>query len=289
MANILKRAAAWLTNKPATPASHQVRRFSAARIDRLSADWLATTQSINQELRADLDRLRARGRDLANNNDYARRFVRMCQDNIVGPDGIRLQSRVTEANGTPDRLAAKAIEAGWQQWQPLADATGKQFRDQVTSRRGPIAEEAMQGQWFFAKSAPTGLIDGLYRDLPALLADTLTEAAKRQLAASTLHQYRKAAARLSAILIEFSVTEVKPLHVATILDEYSDKPAWANILRTVLKLAMDLAVRRGWIDHNPVISIPRLPQKPRTRYLTDPEYHAIHQHANPTLRAIMAL
>jgi lambda family phage portal protein len=142
MANILKRAAAWLTNKPTTPASHQVRRFQAARIDRLSADWLVTTQSINQELRSDLDRLRARGRDLANNNDYARRFVRMCQDNIVGPDGIRLQSRVTEANGTPDRLAAKAIEAGWQQWQPLADATGKQhFVDMLRTAVGGLPSD----------------------------------------------------------------------------------------------------------------------------------------------------
>jgi hypothetical protein len=58
----------------------------------------------------------------------------------------------------------------------MADATGKQFRDQVTSRRGPVAEEAMQGQWFFAKSAPTGLIDGLYRDLPALLAELMEPA-----------------------------------------------------------------------------------------------------------------
>jgi integrase len=154
-------------------------------------------------------------------------------------------------------------------------------RAQKWHRLGTTLAEAM--------AAYARLVGVTEHTLPALLADTLTEAAKRQLAASTLHQYRKAAARLSAILIEFSVTEVKPLHVATILDEYSDKPAWANILRTVLKLAMDLAVRRGWIDHNPVISIPRLPQKPRTRYLTDPEYHAIHQHANPTLRAIMAL
>ena len=45
----------------APPRGAQVRRFQAARIDRLTADWLATTQSINEELRGDLDRLRARG------------------------------------------------------------------------------------------------------------------------------------------------------------------------------------------------------------------------------------
>ena len=38
--------------------AQQFRRFQAAQIDRMSADWLATEQSINQELRSDLNRLR---------------------------------------------------------------------------------------------------------------------------------------------------------------------------------------------------------------------------------------
>ncbi len=54
----------------------QARGFTAARMDRLTADWLATNRSINEELRSDLDRLRARGRDLVNNNDYARKFCK---------------------------------------------------------------------------------------------------------------------------------------------------------------------------------------------------------------------
>jgi len=140
MANIFKRAAAWLSSPPTT--APQVRRFAAARIDRLTADWMATTQSINQELRSDLDRLRARGRDLAHNNDYARKFVRVCQDNIIGPDGIRLQSRVTEAKGQPDRLASQAIEAAWKQWQTVADATGRQhFVDMLRTAVGGLPSD----------------------------------------------------------------------------------------------------------------------------------------------------
>jgi lambda family phage portal protein len=104
----------------------QLRRFQAARLDRLSADWIATEQSINQELRGDLNRLRARGRELRHNNDYAMKFVGMCQANIIGPGGIRLQSRVQDANGVPDRLASAAIEAGWADWSRMADITGQQ-------------------------------------------------------------------------------------------------------------------------------------------------------------------
>lgn len=109
-------------NKPQA----QTRKFHAARIDRLSADWLSTQQSINEELRGDLDRLRVRGRDLVNNNDYARKFRLMVQANIVGPSGIRLQARVEDRPGRPDRMANLAIESAWAEWAQRCDVTGRQ-------------------------------------------------------------------------------------------------------------------------------------------------------------------
>lgn len=108
----------------------QTRRFAAARVDRLAADWMVTQASINQELRQDLDRLRGRGRELANNNDYARKFRGMVENNIVGPEGFTLQSRVEDAPGKPDRLANVAIEGGFAEWCRACDITGKMsFRD----------------------------------------------------------------------------------------------------------------------------------------------------------------
>lgn len=119
-----------------------VRRFQAARIDRLSADWLGTQQSINEELRGDLDRLRARGRDLANNNDYARKFRDMVQNNIIGPAGIRLQVRIEDSPGKPDRLANLAIESAWREWQFVADLTGHQhFRDMCETMVGGLPSD----------------------------------------------------------------------------------------------------------------------------------------------------
>lgn len=54
----------------------QVRRFQAARIDRLSADWIATYSSINEELRGDLDRLRAREAALCHADDIRHECMR---------------------------------------------------------------------------------------------------------------------------------------------------------------------------------------------------------------------
>lgn len=56
--------------------------------------------------------------------------------------------------------------------QEKATTAGSEFRNWVTARRPQIANETMEGQWFFAKEAPS-LTDGFYRDLPALLADLM--------------------------------------------------------------------------------------------------------------------
>jgi lambda family phage portal protein len=108
------------------PPRQQTRRFAGARISRTEADWLATNQAINQELRQDLDKLRARGRDLVKNNDYAKKFSGMCADNIIGSGGVRLQMRVEDAPGKPDRMANAAIEGAWRRWCSNADITGQQ-------------------------------------------------------------------------------------------------------------------------------------------------------------------
>ena len=116
------RIASAIANKPA---SRQVRRFEGARIDRLTADWFATQASINAELQGDLDRLRSRGRQLVNNNDYARKFRGMVENNVIGPDGVRLQARIEDRPGSPDRMANQAIETAWNEWAQGCDITGR--------------------------------------------------------------------------------------------------------------------------------------------------------------------
>jgi lambda family phage portal protein len=107
-------------------AAPQVRRFAGARIDRLTADWMATESSLNHELRSDLNRLRSRGRDLLQNNDYAVKFSGMVKNNIIGPGGMRLQVRIEDSPGQQDRLANAAIETGWKDWSSACDITGRQ-------------------------------------------------------------------------------------------------------------------------------------------------------------------
>lgn len=90
--------------------------FIAAAQDRFTASWLATARDINEELRGDLDRLIARSREMARNNDYAKRFLTLVAQNVVGPRGFILQSRVEERPGIPDSLANSAIEGAFARW-----------------------------------------------------------------------------------------------------------------------------------------------------------------------------
>lgn len=117
------------------PAAQPVQRraFDAAVLNRLTASWYGAAQRIDDELKGDLDRLRARSRDLANNNDYVRKFLRMVERNIVGPSGFVLQARVMNEPGkadkppAPDTLANAAIERAWFDWgrRGVADISGR--------------------------------------------------------------------------------------------------------------------------------------------------------------------
>ncbi len=109
----------------AVSTSGRKRNYAGAAISRLNTSWSSHAQPAAWHIWQGLQALRARSREQYRNNDYARRFVRMCQQNIVGPTGVAMQSRVADANGEPDKLAQQAIEDAWQAWSLDCDASGQ--------------------------------------------------------------------------------------------------------------------------------------------------------------------
>ena len=129
---------------PASAPRPAARAFTAARVDRLTASWQATQNSINQELRGDLDRLRARARDLCKNNDYGRKFKKMVAGNVVGPAGFKLQARVMDSATRADQLANDAIEGAFAAWsrRGLCEITGRMsFADLCRALAGDAASD----------------------------------------------------------------------------------------------------------------------------------------------------
>ncbi len=92
------------------------RGYTAARIDRLSADWLSPQTSSDAELAAALPTLRGRSRELERNNEYAQGYFGLLENNVLGANGVALEMKVSDPSGTTDGLANNAIKAAWKEW-----------------------------------------------------------------------------------------------------------------------------------------------------------------------------
>jgi len=93
------------------------RTYEAARRDRLFTSWIASALTSDAQLRMALPVLRARSRELAENADYARRFLKLLRSNVVGPQGIALKMRSRdERTGELDPDANLRIEERWRAW-----------------------------------------------------------------------------------------------------------------------------------------------------------------------------
>jgi lambda family phage portal protein len=104
------------------------RAYAGAKVNRLTSSWTITPKPINADIKAGLRALRARSREQAQNNDHVRGFLRMVKTNVIGHQGVMMQSRPPDlrAEGI-DSVAAQAIEAEWLRWGKIgsADVTGK--------------------------------------------------------------------------------------------------------------------------------------------------------------------
>lgn len=92
------------------------RSYDIAKIDRLTSSFLAPVTTGDSELRYSLAIARARSRELERNNDYARKFLNMCENNIVGRSGFTLKNLAKDPNGKLDKRANDAIEWEWWRW-----------------------------------------------------------------------------------------------------------------------------------------------------------------------------
>ena len=128
-------------------AAAAVRMFDAGQNDRLTASWPSTPTPADYIVRRNQRALVARSREQAANNDYMRGFLRMVRQNIVGPQGIRLQAQSRGADGALDTAANDAIESAWEEWSRAShcDVSGKRSWRMIQS--GAAAAAARDGEF----------------------------------------------------------------------------------------------------------------------------------------------
>ena len=92
------------------------RNFAAAEDNYTLSDFSGNSLSIDAELVSSLRKMRGRSRTLANDNDYAKKYLAMVKSNVVGASGIILQAKTKDDKGELDQADNKYIEANFKRW-----------------------------------------------------------------------------------------------------------------------------------------------------------------------------
>lgn len=122
--------------------------FAAATTNRLTSSWGTTPLPADQIITLHQRALVARSREQSANNDYVRAFIRMCHQNIVGPQGVMLIAKAMTDGGKLDKIANEAIEWAFFEWSKAqnCDVKGKQsFR---AIQNSCVSTAAKDGEYF---------------------------------------------------------------------------------------------------------------------------------------------
>ena len=99
------------------------RSYAGAGTSRLLSDFMSSNNSADAELRNAIHTLRERSRDLARNNEYARRYFSLLRSNVVGDKGFLLQVKALDSVGKLDQSGNTAVEAAFSTWAKRGNCT----------------------------------------------------------------------------------------------------------------------------------------------------------------------
>lgn len=134
-----KQTPAQKRSKRVAPIIRGQRLFDAAKPDRMSMEWGADPLTADDIIQKNWSALVARSQEQIANNDYAKHFVRLARQNIIGHQGIVMIPRSKSRNGSLDKKANDAIDRAWRDFckRENIDITGKksmrEFQNQVVT------------------------------------------------------------------------------------------------------------------------------------------------------------
>ena len=124
------------------------RSYQSANTGRLFADFKDSDQSADSELYPALKRIRARSRDLARNNEYAKRYLNLLKNNVVGPTGFGLQVKALSPSGQLDQPGNQAVESAFRQWCKVGNCTVNGSQSWIEAQKMAIEALARDGEVF---------------------------------------------------------------------------------------------------------------------------------------------
>lgn len=135
------------------PPTGALRGFMAASNDRLVADMAGVLGMVsgNAEVRQGLRAMRHRSRQLANDNEWVKRFLHLLRLNVIGPRGIGVQSKIRKRNGTPDKDANDTIEEAFEEFSRVGVFSACKKLSRGAFERAVITNIARDGEVIIEK------------------------------------------------------------------------------------------------------------------------------------------
>lgn len=127
------------------------RSYHAASPSRLFADYIESERSPDSELYPVIARMRARSRDLARNNEYARRYFNLLKTNVVGQHGFKLQVKALDPRGALDTDGNQSIETAFKVWGKRGNCTADGKMSWVDVQKMVVEGLARDGEVFIIK------------------------------------------------------------------------------------------------------------------------------------------
>lgn len=148
-----------LLNRVRSAFGLSTRGYAAARISRLTSDWITALTSADEEIWKDLRALRARSRALLRDDDYFKNYIRKLKNNVVGHNGMtmkveaQLEPSTVQAHGNAkvekDRKLNKLVEGAWYKWSKKKYASVSTKLSFCDLERLCIESVAVDGEAFF--------------------------------------------------------------------------------------------------------------------------------------------
>jgi len=137
-----------------------VRNYAGANQGRLFADFIASSFSADSELKTNLPILRDRSRDLARNNEYAKRFLNLIKTNVVGEKGFSIQVRARNNDRTLDAAGNTIIENAFGAWGRMGNCEVSGRMSWLDCQRFAAEGMARDGEVFVKKIRNRNFRDG---------------------------------------------------------------------------------------------------------------------------------
>lgn len=138
------------------------RGYAAARINRLTSDFITALTSADEEIYKDLRELRARSRQLLRDDDYFKNYIRKLKNNVVGHKGMTMKVESQLVRRTPStvedhgnaalqqaRKLNKVVEGAWSKWGKPKYASASTKLSFCDLERLCVETVAVDGEAFF--------------------------------------------------------------------------------------------------------------------------------------------